>query len=38
VAEGFIEERERNLATVVETGVEAADLVLRHHNIAPRQP
>jgi uncharacterized protein (TIGR00730 family) len=39
VAEGFIEPRERDLATVVETGVEAADFLLQYHNIAaPRRP
>jgi len=34
VAEGFIEERERELATVVETGVEAAELIMSRHGFA----
>jgi len=31
VDDGFIEQRERDLATIVDTGIEAADLVLRFH-------
>jgi uncharacterized protein (TIGR00730 family) len=34
VAEGFIGQRERELATTVETGIEAADHILRFHQAA----
>lgn len=33
VEEGYIEERERALATVVDTGVEAAELIMRRHGV-----
>ena len=38
VAEGFIEQRERELATVVDTGIEAAEHILRHHQMGPHRP
>jgi uncharacterized protein (TIGR00730 family) len=35
VAEGFIEAAERDLCTMVETGVEAAAVILRHYGLPP---
>ncbi|MCU0758416.1 MAG: LOG family protein [Steroidobacteraceae bacterium] len=37
VSEGFIDAAERDLCTVVETGVEAAAVVLRHYGLAAPQ-
>jgi len=37
-AEGLIDARERQLAVLVDTGVEAAEHILRHYRIEPEQP